>query len=426
MRADEHSSDPVDDGPVASGALVRDVFVARQAIFDEELHVSAYELLFRDDAHGVCPTRVDPTTASLEVFLHGLMTIGLETLTAGKPAFVNVTRDLVLGDLLAVLPPEQFVFEVLEETPVDRPLRAALVELRAQGYRLALDDVVDDDPRLSLLDIVDIAKIDTRRTTAAARRRLIARITDAGVAPLAEKVETAEEVRAAFSAGCRYAQGFFLTRPSVETGRHARGFAAAHLAALHAVRQPEVDFAAVETAVQQDLVLAQRLLKYLNAAAFGWRRQITSVRHALTLLGQDGTRRWVTLAVLGLAAEGKPHELVVMACTRAQLCQRAGRDAGLAHSDFDLFTLGMFSLLDAVLDQPRDQALAGLPLSPPIRAALLGDRSPAADLLDLAVACERADWTRLAATARRLGLAGERVRACYLEALAAVSVAPAA
>lgn len=399
-------------------APVREVFVARQAIFDDTLRVTGYELLFRRDGNDAFPADlVDPTRASLEVVLHGLTTIGMEVLTNGKPAFVNVTRDLLLGDLLTALPAEKFVLEVPEDLVADADVRAALRDLKSAGYRIALDDVVEHDERLALLDLADIAKIDVRDTTPAARQRLISQAADAGAAPLAEKVETTEEVRSAFAAGCAYAQGFFLARPSLHTGRHGRGLAAAQLAALRAVRQSEMDFATVEAAVRQDVVLAQHLLKYLNAAAFGWRQEIRSIRHALTLLGEEMTRRWVTMAVLGLAAAGKPHELITMACIRAHLCQTLGSDAGLPHHDFDLFTLGMFSLLDAILDQPRAQALEGLPITDEVRAALLGDQSSAAQLLDLVIACESAEWTRLTTAAVALRLDETRIRQRYLEAV---------
>jgi EAL and modified HD-GYP domain-containing signal transduction protein len=136
------------------------------------------------------------------------------------------------------------------------------------------------------------------------------------------------------------------------------------------------------------------LLKFINSSFFGLRSEIRSVRHALALLGERDLRRWATLATLSAAAPDKPVELLEIGLTRARFCEAlstvipaSGRDVAE-----EMFLVGLFSVLDALLDVPLEQAVreAGVPAR--VKAALLGVPSPWRQLLELALAYERGQW----------------------------------
>jgi EAL and modified HD-GYP domain-containing signal transduction protein len=115
-----------------------DVVVARQAIFDAELDVIGYELLFRSlKADAPRPIDGDLMTTSL---LYSSMNIGIERLVGNNLIFCNADRGLLLGEVPITLPPERTVIEVLETVTPDAEILAGCRRLTDAGYRLALDD----------------------------------------------------------------------------------------------------------------------------------------------------------------------------------------------------------------------------------------------------------------------------------------------
>ena len=136
-----------------------EVFVARQPIFDRNLHVAGYELLFRGgDAATALVADSEGATAS--VVLNSFTEIGLERLVGAKPAWVNVSREFVLGGLASTMPPAVVGLEILEDELLDERFVHALIELKRQGYRLALDDFEYSVSAERLLSLVDVVKLD--------------------------------------------------------------------------------------------------------------------------------------------------------------------------------------------------------------------------------------------------------------------------
>ncbi|HWH31168.1 MAG TPA: EAL domain-containing protein [Egibacteraceae bacterium] len=394
-----------------------DVFVARQPILDAEQRVYGYELLFRSGLENAFPG-TDPTLASTKVLTSSVLSIGLDLLTRGKPAFVNFTRDGLLADDAGFLPSASAVVEIVEDIEPDADVVAACRRLRELGYRLALDDFVYRPELEPLLELASFVKVDFERTTAGERLALVERLRDRPVSLVAEKVETVADYREGLSLGCSHFQGYFFSRPVVYRGQDLRGHRGSQMQLMHEAGRDELDFARVERIVKTDIALSYKLLRYINAVSFGWKQRITSVRHALSLLGQEQVRRWALLVALSSMAERRPPELSVMSAVRGRLCEglltlgSAGGDRAL-----DGFMLGMFSLIDALLEQPMAQALEGVPLAEDVHAALLGEPNRARQVLDTVVAYERGDWSALDERAARLGLPEERLPRLYAEAV---------
>jgi EAL and modified HD-GYP domain-containing signal transduction protein len=400
------------------------VLVARQPILDSELRPHGYELLCRATTGAAFPAGMDPGQATAAVIARSFLSLGLNTVTGGRPAYVNVDSAHVLRGDLAVLPPALVVLELGRDVDArDEATVAALADLRRCGYRLVVDQLASlDDARLGLLGAVDGAKLDFERSEPATRKRLAARLEAAGIDVFASKVETREQADEAFAIGCRYVQGYFFAEPLVLSRRQPPGFRPTHLRLLEAVRRDELDFSELESIIETDLLLSHQFLRYINVARFGWRRTITSLRHALVLLGEDRARQWVALVVMADLAEDKPQQLAVTACLRARFCELVGSAApGLAERRFDLFLLGMFSLIDAILDRPMVGALAGIPLPADVTAALLGEDSEVAGALGVVVAYERADWVGLEALCASRGIDESTLLPAYLASVEWVS-----
>jgi EAL and modified HD-GYP domain-containing signal transduction protein len=169
--------------------------------------------------------------------------------------------------------------------------------------------------------------------------------------------------------------------------------------------------------ISQDVTLSYRLLRRINSAAYGIRGTVSSVSEAVLLLGVDDLRRWASLLFLATLSVNKPPELVVESALRARFCESLAADTGLADHREDLFIVGMFSLLDAMLDRPLSELVAELPLAPAVKAALLGESNPFRRVLECAVAYISGDWTNLPGLVATLGLAEDTLPTRYREAL---------
>lgn len=399
---------------VSSAEPTIELLLARQPILDLEGTTTGYELLYRSPA-GSASVTGDAATAS--VLVDGILGHGLAQLTGGLPAWVNVPEPLLLDGTLDAFVGKLLVIEILEDTPDTPDVRAAIRDLRARGSRVALDDVVADDPRLGLVGQVDVVKIDLLATTPAQRRSLVALARRHGTTVLFEKVETAEMAAEAADAGADLIQGYFFAHPLTQSRRDVPLQHTNRLRLLQLLYQPDIDLAEVEEVVRQDVYLAGRFLAFVNSASFGWRRHIDSIHHALVLVGTESLRRWLGLVTLAASSSGRPSELLVVAATRARFCENLAPATGMGQRRLDLFCLGMFSMLGAILDAPAAETLAPMSLADDVRAALLDQPSPLTPLLEVAQAMEAVDWPRAQACMVHLGLDAATVGDAYQDAL---------
>ena len=394
-----------------------ELFIARQPIFTEKQGVFAYELLFRSGAVNAFP-EIDPTQASARVIAEGVFNLGLRELAAGKRAFINVTRELLVGEHATLIPKDETVIEVLETVKPDAKVVAACSRLKAAGYLIALDDFTETAEMAPLFELADFIKVDFLATGPEERRALVRRHSPRGVRLLAEKVETPEAFREAVDLGYNYFQGYFFAKPAVLQAKATPEFRLTYLMLLQEVVKSDVDLRKVAAIIGRDVTLSYKLLRYINSAYFGLRRTIASIPEALRLLGERELKRWASLLGLAALASNKPAELVVEAALRARFCEGLAEDTGLAHRREELFLLGMFSLLDAILDRPLLGLLQELPIPPTVKAALLGEASPLRDVYDCVLTYVTGDWDHLSARMDTLGLGEEEVPRRYREAVA--------
>ncbi|MBV9802858.1 MAG: HDOD domain-containing protein [Solirubrobacterales bacterium] len=384
-----------------------EAFVARQPIFDRNLHVAGYELLFRGgDATSAMIADAEGATAS--VVLNSFTEIGLERLVGAKPAWVNVSREFVLDGLAATVPPSVVGLEILEDELLDERFVHALIELKRQGYRIALDDFAYSVSAERLLSLVDVVKLDLIGLGREGMAREVARLKPHGMTLLAEKVESHEEHAYCVELGCDLFQGFFFCRPEL---LHNRGIVANRASVLQivaALQDPTVQLGQLERMIGRDVGLSFRLLRYINSAFFGLRFEVSSIGQALALLGVQNLRRWATLTVLA-SIDGKPPELTVTALVRARFCELAG-DQLAGPRPGELFTLGLFSVIDALMDAPIEEVVAMIPFPSDMRDALIAREGEKGELLGCVTALEAGDFDSAQRLVRGAG-------DLYLEAL---------
>lgn len=394
-----------------------EILLARQPIFDKHEKVYAYELLYRSQQCRNGFGNVDGNTASAKVIVDSFLSLGMSQITGGKKAFINFTRRLLLDEYISLLPPEQVVVEVLENVVPDEQIVEVCKNLKSKGYLLALDDFVDGKEMGPLIQLADIIKVDFLTTPKPERRRLVRRLAPLGIQLLAEKIETREALKEALRMGYSYFQGYFFSKPLLVSQKTIPGFKLTYLRLLQELHGEDFEFAEAEEHFKHDLSLSYKLLRLVNSAALGLSEQVESIKHALVLLGQENIRKWFSLIVLAEMASDKPQELLISSVIRAHFWQTIGEALGFFREKDKLFLAGMFSMIDAVLDRPLEEALASLPLAQDVKAALLEEENQLSEAVQVGQVYERGDWETLAQLCRRSGLPESRLAELYRQSV---------
>ncbi|MFZ1992720.1 MAG: HDOD domain-containing protein [Solirubrobacteraceae bacterium] len=385
---------------------MNEVLFARQPILNGDLTAVGYELLYREAGSDHANVR-DDELATARVSLRAMTEIDLGRLVDRRRAWINVTREFVLGGLAETIPPDRVVLELLEDQFVDEALIAALGKLRTGGYQVALDDFTLTPEIAPLLPKVDIVKLDLRALGADGLTNLARELSPHRLTLVAEKLEDHADFEVALAAGCHLFQGYFFCRPELIEGTSVAPNKLALLKLAADVQDPAVDLAALDRVISTDVALSYRLLRYINSAYFSVRQRVSTVMQAVTLLGIDNVRSWTTMMILAQIGD-KPRELFITALVRARFCQLTGEERDGRGPE--LFALGLFSVIDALTDRPMASVVSLLPFPQAMRDALI-TRSGPGRLLDCVAAMEEGEFRR----ARQLVTSAPEH---YLEALA--------
>jgi c-di-GMP-related signal transduction protein len=391
--------------------------MARQPILDRGTQLYAYELLFRsgpDNAFG----NPDPDKATARVIVDSLMTLGLSEVAGDRRVCINLTRNLLIQDAVMLLPPEQVVVEVLEAVEADPEVIAACRRLKDAGFLIALDDFVPGPHMARLVDLADIIKVDFMATHQADWGALAKRYSSRGIKMLAEKVETQEDFHTALNLGYDYFQGYFFSRPAILHSQCIPDLSLTHIQLLAETVQPDPDFRVIDRIIRSDVSLSYKLLRYVNSPCFGLRRHVDSIRDALTRLGDREVRRWACLVAMATMGADRPSALVEEAAVRARFCELLAATTGHHRETDQLFLVGLFSLIDALLDRPLADILAEVSLPNEVRAPLLGEPGWSRGTLECAVAYMTGDWESFGARAATTGISEDHVPDLHREALA--------
>jgi EAL and modified HD-GYP domain-containing signal transduction protein len=394
-----------------------DVFVAKQPIFDRKQEVFAYELLFRSGFDNFF-SHPDQDQAASKLIADSSFLFGVESITGGKKAFINVTRDVLVKEYITILPKDLTVVEILETVEPDEAVIAACKKLKFSGYPLALDDFVYEERFRPLIELADIIKVDFLTTSREERGALVKKFAPLGIRFLAERVETREEFDLAMSMGYTYFQGYFFSKPVILAGKDIPGFKVTYLRILKEVNRAELNLDQIENTVKQDVALSYKLLRYINSPFFGWRKEVGSIKHALALLGDTNVKKWVSLVCLASMGEDKPAELVVTSITRAKFCEYLAAQVHMKNREQDLFLMGMFSLMDAIVDRPMSEILEEMPISQDIKVALSGGANLFREIYEYVLAYEKGDWDQVSEWSAKLRLKEPEIPELYFKSVA--------
>jgi len=393
-----------------------ETIIARQPIFNKKRHLFAYELLYRGvDLLSLASVGGNRATSSL--LTSSFLTEGLGKISGNKPCFVNFTEQLLLANIAESFPNNNIVVEILEDVqPTDAVINACK-SLKNLGYILALDDFVYHQKFIPLIELADIIKIDFRLTPMSRISKTLADLSWYKLDFLAEKVETYEEFTEALKIGFKYFQGYFFAKPEELRIKELATSKITLFNLLTEINKVNVSTEKMTEIISADVSLSYRLLRYLNSAYFYLVQEIESIAHAVTYLGEDETRRFVTLAVISELSSDKPAELVKLAAVRAKFCEKLGEETPMQIKPNELFMLGLFSLLDAMLDTPIQDILNKIPVSNHIKQALSLREGPLYGFLRIVTAYESGNRAECFLALKTMRIPENKLYPTYLASL---------
>jgi c-di-GMP phosphodiesterase len=397
-------------GDARTPARAFSVQVARQPLFDSALRVTAYELLYRsagDDRANI----TDAIEATAQVIAGATLDIGLIRLAGKCPAFINFPAELIASSVQIPLAPDRIVIEVLEGAVPSQKLVDGLSRLRAEGYRIALDDFDIRTECLELLDYADIVKLDIQQHSSEALAQGVAELRRHRVQLVAEKIETGEELARCQELGFDLYQGYFLQRPETFSERRVPESRVAVMELVLSLDEDRAPAEKIEAAIERDVGLSYRLLRCINSSYYRRPREVGSIRQAILLLGYEELRK-ICAVILLTSLNDRPAYLAVQALTRAKMCEALSSSAGMKGCE-GYFMTGLLSLADAFFGMPMQECLRQLPLNEPVHAALLLGSGQLGAALRCVRAHERGDWEQ----ATFYNLSGQDITAAYGQAV---------
>lgn len=371
-------------------------FVARQPVFDAQKNVWGYELLFRNSEGTNAADIGDDDAATSQVIADGFGLIQ-DDIEVGQRLLVNFPRNMLLEGAADFLPPEVCVVEILEHVQPEPDVLEALQDLKDRGYILALDDYVGQEGFEPFIELADIVKVDCLDLDQDELANIAGNLRQLDVQLLAEKVEDNEMFNLCRDLGFELFQGFFFSRPEIIPGKKISTNNINRLQLLSAISGEDFEVEDLTKAINSDVSVSYRLLKFMNSPTFGLPNEINSIQQAIALIGYRKLAGWLRMILLSDMSSGPAgNELAFLSIKRAKFLELVCRD--MKHcplSAESMFMLGLFSLLDVLLGRPMPELMKELPVEQDLVKALIGKQSSALIYLNLIKLLEKADWDGL-------------------------------
>ncbi len=391
------------------------MFVARQPIFNKELEVYGYELLFRDDENAKTFSGVDATVAT-SVVLNDLFEEGIEVLTDNKKAFINFNKECINLDSIELIPPEDLVIEVLEHVKIDNELIQRLKELRKKKYKIALDDFVEEYDEYELIPYADIIKYDLIETPLDSLKIIIKKALEDKKILLAEKIETVEEFEKAKKMGFHLFQGYFFSKPNIISKTNDNTSSkATYSTIIKELEKEEPSYQNLAETIELDVSLAYRFLKVASAKKN--EETLSSIKKALVKMGFLEIKRWISVLMLRELATEKPAEILKMSLLRYKFSEIISINSSLKSKKVETSMTCLFSMIDAILDMPMEKALEGMKLSEDIKNALIYHKGPFEPICRIMPAYEKGEIEQLEKYSKLIHLDYKKLNEYYIEAI---------
>ncbi|MDF2872220.1 MAG: diguanylate phosphodiesterase [Anaerocolumna sp.] len=394
-----------------------DVFIARQPIFNRKMKVYGYELLYRQSRNNYFEG-TDDDQATTNLINNTFMVFGFQELTEQKRGFINFSQNLILSDLVYVLPKDKVVIEILEKVEPNEKVLEACRKLKEKGYILALDDFILEQyskEYIPLIELADIIKVEFPAIQGKGIQQMIEQF-GKRIIFLAEKVETREEHQRAMDMGFKLFQGYYFSKPVMENLKDIGVLNVNLVRIMNELHLDPIDYGSIAEIIQQDVGLSYKFLKMANSVYYGSKYRIKNIKQGLMFLGIEDLNRWIYLMMLRGVQCTENTELIKNSMVRGKMLSLIAKELRIK-GESDYFISGIFSAIDILMNTSMDKALEGLPLSHNVWEALTGKNNQLRWYLDIVLALEQAKWNQLKNESEYPMLTAENYMRLYLEAL---------
>lgn len=365
--------------------------------FDRNMSVSAYSLFTRKNNFLMNPSLLGSRQFDGAAYVDGLELIqelGTTTLSGGKPIFVSLNNISIFSSLESECKNTNHApILLIDQTfPPVSMYTDRIRELREFGYHFAMRNLPvhcyeDYAPILSQMDyiLIDCQKIDAVKASFYFRKLYPDICICASNIPDMEtfgKLSPAETIS--------LFEGTFFRMPVTRGEHKVSPLKINYISLLNLIEEDDFDLTKAADIISQDTALIISLLRLANTRSFN--SEITSVRVAVSMLGQKDLTRWIQTTVIEKLCSDKPNELMRLSLLRAKFAENLAPVFGIAMRSQELFLTGLFSILDIILDCSMEEALSMVRVSGKIRAALLEHTGSLAEVLHFIVKYESAEW----------------------------------
>jgi len=396
-------------------------FTARQPIFDSKQQIKGYELLYREDENNRFPTHVSSQVATSKLIINSFFDTDIDTFTNGKLTFINFSIETLKEEFMELVPSRNVIIEILETVKPDDETFFIMKSMFHKGYRFALDDFNYSKSWDRFLPFIHIIKFDIIThpiNTLHNTINVISKIKPK-IIFLAEKVETQEEFIEAKKIGCKLFQGFFFSKPEMIVNYAIPPTQIMLMQLYREIVKLEIDFSKICSCIEKDVSIAFKLLRYVNnSGLFKAKKNITSIKDAVIYVGERLMKKFVFLIITAELSVNKPVALMRTAIQRAKFCELIALNSWMRDKSDVGFLIGLFSVLDAILDRDMGLIMEELPLEQDIKNALVNKIGIYSCFIKIAESYDRANWDIVSVIVEQMGLSEQKTSQLYLESIA--------
>lgn len=395
-----------------------ETYIARQAILNREGEVIAYEVIYRQDINAFYNQKDESAAKALCDFLNYF---GSGDESFAKRMFLTLTPTLLQSEVPFVFNKDELVLQIDKNILINTDIKSQIVEFKSRGYELALIDFEFSKIYLDNIHVFDYLKIDFEANSNASIQSLVELAKGYDLKICAYNVNTIEAREYANKMNFDYIQGTSVAEMLRKPTKNVE-FMKSNLFRLTAVMsQDEPDFDEIAHIISVDVVLTFSLLRLVNSAYFGLKSRVSDIKQALTVLGLKQLREWIYL--FSISGTGNlEDELIKNSFMRGNFCQEFVKLVhGCTLSSGEAYLLGMFSVLDVILQAPMEDIMKELSIAAHLKEALLGEEGMVRDILDICVFYEMGEWNKVEKIANELEVDEKSVTQLYLSTLEGVN-----
>lgn len=391
-------------------------FIARQPILDIDKDVFAYELFFRDGKNNCYPA-VERDEATAKLIAQKYRTLQLDDISCSKKSFINFEPETLKEGLNKALDPENVVVELAASSGPVEQLLETCKQVKNMGYQLALENCRLETKWNAVLPYVDMVKVNTDKCDYKNLGRNLQQFLQADIKLIAEKVETHEDFNICRDVGFDYFQGYFFSKPESVSQQNLPTSKLTLIELMGASSSATFDVENINRVIEHDVGLSYMLLRFINNPTINKRYKITSLRHALNYMGEVEIKKFIALLALTNLSDDKPLELLHLSLVRARFCDLVGIEKNIGSNPPTAFLVGLFSMLDALLDKDMSNLVEKLPLVEEVKVALCGGQNELSVYLLLVKAFESGNWLKVIRISKMLEIDQKLLHSLFNEAI---------